>query len=354
MNYFKNNNFDLIRLVAGAQVMLLHGIEHLKVNAEGLRTFIAYFPGVPAFFFISGFLISASWERNPDLRVFAVNRALRIFPALWAIVVASGISLIFLFDPEILRAHVLPLLAWMLCQATFLQQWNPEFLRGYGVGVMNGSLWTISVELFFYVLIPILYIWTRNPARLRSLLWLTIVASFAVQFVIHADLIEGLPAILTTLVDVSFVPWVGMFCLGVVAQRSIERIFPIVENRALIFILAFAALSVFSHHFPLYPFLKGRSNALGIVNYLLMCATILSIAYSWRGLADRLLRRNDISYGIYIIHMPVINAFLALGWSGITAFGAMIATTVALATISWLVIEKPALRLKPRSLYQHG
>jgi peptidoglycan/LPS O-acetylase OafA/YrhL len=299
-------------------------------------------------------LISASWERNPDLRIFSINRALRIFPALWAIVVASGISLIFLFGPEVLKAHSLSMLAWILCQATLFQQWNPEFLHDYGVGVMNGSLWTISVELCFYVLIPILYIWTKSAVRLRFLLWLTIFASFAVQIVFHTDWIDGMPPILTKLAEVSFVPWVGLFCLGVVAQRSIDRIYPIVENRALVFMLAFVTLSVFTHHFPLYRILGGRSNALGVVNYILMCATIVSIADSWRGLADRLLRRNHVSYGIYVIHMPVINAYLALGWTGITAFGAAIATIVVLATISWFVIEKPELRLKPRSRYQHG
>ena len=86
MDYLRKNNFDLIRLAAASQVMLLHGITHLEVDAPLLEQFVAYFPGVPAFFLISGFLISASWERNSDLRIFTANRALRIFPALWATV----------------------------------------------------------------------------------------------------------------------------------------------------------------------------------------------------------------------------------------------------------------------------
>ena len=34
---------------------------------------------------------------------------------------------------------------------------HPDFLRGYGVGVLNGSLWTIPVELQFYALVPLIY-----------------------------------------------------------------------------------------------------------------------------------------------------------------------------------------------------
>ena len=72
MNYFRENNFDAIRLVAASQVMVVHRMEHLHVSMPALRSVITAFPGVPAFFFISGFLISASWERNPDLRIFGI------------------------------------------------------------------------------------------------------------------------------------------------------------------------------------------------------------------------------------------------------------------------------------------
>jgi len=55
---FKTNNFDLVRLLAALQVILVHGygVEYLP----WLNSAIAMFPGVPMFFVISGFLVSAS------------------------------------------------------------------------------------------------------------------------------------------------------------------------------------------------------------------------------------------------------------------------------------------------------
>lgn len=51
-----NNNFDLIRLFTALQVAILHMDRHLNLNLS-FANFLAYFPGVPIFFFISGYLI---------------------------------------------------------------------------------------------------------------------------------------------------------------------------------------------------------------------------------------------------------------------------------------------------------
>jgi hypothetical protein len=50
MDYFKQNNFDLIRLVAAAQVMLFHTMHYMAVPVGSLKTIVAYLPGVPALF----------------------------------------------------------------------------------------------------------------------------------------------------------------------------------------------------------------------------------------------------------------------------------------------------------------
>lgn len=73
--FYKSNNFDIIRLFAELQVIAVHLIEHFYAGSlPWFGPLIAIFPGFPFLFFISGFLISAAWNRNPDVKMFALNR----------------------------------------------------------------------------------------------------------------------------------------------------------------------------------------------------------------------------------------------------------------------------------------
>ena len=87
------NNFDVLRLVAAAMVLVSHSF--VVVGAH--EPHVGHFPlgtlGVEIFFAISGFLVAKSWFAQPRLRAFAVKRGLRILPALTVTVVLSAFVL---------------------------------------------------------------------------------------------------------------------------------------------------------------------------------------------------------------------------------------------------------------------
>jgi peptidoglycan/LPS O-acetylase OafA/YrhL len=56
----------------------------------------------------------------------------------------------------------------------------------------------------------------------------------------------------------------------------------------------------------------------------------------------------DLSYGLYLFHMPVANVLLDSGLSGSASAFPFVFSVVPLALISWYVVEKPALAMKPR------
>ncbi len=91
---FRDNNFDLLRLLAAMQVMLFHGISHFQLEQDlpVLLEVLRPFPGVPIFFFVSGFLISRSYKSNSRIAEFVQNRSLRIFPALVVCTLAALLS----------------------------------------------------------------------------------------------------------------------------------------------------------------------------------------------------------------------------------------------------------------------
>ena len=133
---FSENNFDLIRLVAAAEVAVRHTLVNVAPDSFGyaLKVVFALVPGVPIFFFLSGYLISRAWERSPTASDYFRNRALRLFPGLWACI---AVSVLLLFATGYLATAswtFARLALWVGCQGSVFQFWNPEFLRAFEIG----------------------------------------------------------------------------------------------------------------------------------------------------------------------------------------------------------------------------
>lgn len=155
MTINRNNNFDLIRLIAAFQVLIWHGAEHLEVfdKLYGFLVILYQLPGVPIFFTISGFLISYSLERNNfELKKYFKNRSFRIFPALWVCTIITAILFSCFAKSFILKDLVM----WFLAQISFFQFYASPTLKTWGVGHPNGSLWSIAIELQFYLVLPVI------------------------------------------------------------------------------------------------------------------------------------------------------------------------------------------------------
>lgn len=76
---FQPNNYDLLRLFAEFQVVFIHSVKELQLKKKPAYDLLADFHGGSIFFILSGFLISAAWERNRDIVNFVKNRTLLIF-----------------------------------------------------------------------------------------------------------------------------------------------------------------------------------------------------------------------------------------------------------------------------------
>jgi peptidoglycan/LPS O-acetylase OafA/YrhL len=341
----RRNNFDLIRLAAASQVLWVHAVRHMQIElAQPLVAFdwlLRAFPGVPLFFVVSGFLVTDAWIRAPDPFIYARNRLLRVFPALWASIAFSlALLLGFGFGPT-LANHSHLVLLWLLAQASVVQVWNPDFLRGFGVGVVNGSLWTIPVELQFYAALPLLL---RLPRRA----WPAIVAA---SLLVYA-LVEGprpLP-LPNRLLLVSLLPWLSCFGLGVLARLHLSNVLPWVTGRFAAWLglhLAVHAAAAFAGLADL-PWVEAATRPL-------LAALVLSAAFTRPTLAAATLGGHDISYGLYLVHMPVLNAFVEGGRAGsVPSTPVAVLLCYALALASWLAVERPALRLKDRPLIRRG
>jgi peptidoglycan/LPS O-acetylase OafA/YrhL len=341
-----------MRLFAASQVAFLHARDFMLPNAPDnmFLEILRLFPGVPIFFFVSGYLISKSYESTPAVWEYAKNRVLRLYPAL---IVCVAVNILLVWSTGYLKTQSVTfqdVLMLFFAKASFIQFYNPDFMRGFGDGVLNGSLWTICVELQFYVLTPLIYLSFAGKDRQvgnRALLVLLVVflgANRLLDFLHH----DYGAQVWWKLFRVSFIPWIYMFLTGMLFQRNFARLSNSVSKAPAILVVggyigvAYALVQYFGFE---------TGNYISPLLFFLIIFVIFRLAYLAPRRVNNILKGNDVSYGIYIWHMPFINQMLYFGkGTTVTDAAIVVALSISIAVLSWCLIEKPALKLKTFTL----
>ncbi len=328
------NNFHLLRLMAALQVAFVHLVEWLRVPvADGVLFVVGLFPGVPIFFAISGYLIADSCLRTSP-RMYATHRMLRIYPALW-VCFAVTVCILAGFG-QLNGAEPPKVWAWALGQVTFFQ-YTPTFLEGYGTGSVNGVLWTIMVELQFYVALPfILRFIGTSKARFAGLFFVSL--TIGVVYLMQ----RGSDTILDKALFRCVASWLYIFLVGVFLRLHPELVNRL-KGRAVPVLMVYLLMAAVAAGLGL-PITGNDATPLTTIP---LAVFVIAMAYTLPSLSNRLLGPHDISYGIYIYHMVVVNVLVHTGRTGTWVHVAMaLLIAVALAAVSWVVVERPALRLK--------
>ena len=349
----KTNNFDLIRLLAALQVLVTHSMEHMKFQSSTLKLLAAilnYVPGVPIFFTVSGFLIYASFDRNHDLKNYFRSRFLRIFPGLWLCLLFTITLLIYFGFINLHNVFSKPFIAWLLSQVTFFQFYTPDMMRAFGVRNPNGSLWTIPIEITFYIAIPLVFYLVKTfKMRRNYLLILLSILSIAYNYwySIHFKQNADDQTILVKLMGLNLAPYLFYFLLGSLAYENWPLIKKYYEGKGLIWLCIYIVYClIFSGWLQKFS-PSYWVSFYGFISVVILSQTILSLAYTTVNASKKLLKGNDISYGVYLYHMPVVNTFIMLGYkSDDLALLWIFIVSVLLALLSWKLVEKPMLALK--------
>lgn len=340
------NNFDLIRFFAALQVVYGHSLTHLKIEnylVHFFYGFLKYFPGVPIFFTVSGFLIFWAYDRNPNIKKYILNRVLRLYPALYVCLIITIVLLVYNSSGNLLNNQ--NFYVWLVAQLTVFQFYTPNILRFWGVGTPNGSLWTIAVEVQYYILVPLIFLIMRKMKKwlvLLSLILASILANFTLN-VMPENIIQKLAF-------VSIIPYLFNFLIGSVFYIFWNKLGNLVQNNLYKWALAYAAyILIFDVMFEFNLTSYHITNIFQPISMVILSCLVLSFAFSMNTLSERFLKHNDISYGVYIYHMLVVNTLITLGYIGDVKYLILtFAITVILAYISWRSIEKPALSLKKK------
>lgn len=345
----RDNNFDLIRLLAAMQVMLMHAVVWLEMPLPpNVMEIIDWFPGVPIFFFVSGYLIVSSFARSPSTVEFLRNRAIRIFPGLWVCLFVSFVLVA--IQGSLAESNLVPkALVWLFVNGTIFQ-----FAGAVGTGVANGALWSISTELQFYILVPLIGFFFAP--KIETILYrsLLIIVAIILSGVVHAWVLHQVGSLHPWLYQALYASILAngyFFLFGVLAYCWRDRLLQFTCGRGILFLSLYVALRYVLSAVG-YSANSVHSSILSVFVYPFLVLAVLSMAHSFPGLARGLLRGNDFSYGIYIYHMPIIYAFIHYEWLGIGGFVGAATLVLMCAIISWFFIEKPMLKYKKYSAQQ--
>ena len=351
------NNFDLIRLLAALQVLFNHAAGWLALPEPSLSLFLdrLLFPGRPDFFRRQRISGRALVPRLPGER-----GGLRLAPGAahlpWAVGQSNPHSLL------LAATGALPL--WNLGEPRFWRWLVGTFVGGSELpGLLVGRahfvwtgfydqfpssvLWTITVELGFYALTPVVFLAFRRRGLTLVLIAVGAALSLYGARTMMTWRATDLQALKTAALTYSPAPYVWVFLIGAAITYEWERVRAVFVGKAVYWAPLYAALC--------YADLKLFGNividllALGplaIPRMFVLGCLVISFAYTLPQLS-RPLRGIDLSYGIYLYHMLVVFTLRGAGLvEAAWLWPVVLVAPAAIATLSWFFVERPMLRLK--------
>jgi exopolysaccharide production protein ExoZ len=330
----RQNNVDLLRALAVTAVFIHHGRYVFGGDMLFFGVHGGWF-GVQLFFVISGYLISASCS-NHSLRVYALHRIFRIVPAYLFFFLAIGIGG---------RRISLEAIAWdpwgFLANVTMLQHLFPAALIRFDILHVS---WTLTIEVLWYALAPLLLIgnrmlrWPTVAVTLFvSTAWVCIATTGALDW-IYPGMSDTNPDYAYLFVVNHFFAQAIFFAFG--AWIYFHQDFVARFNPVLTLCLALLTFMAMPYYRSVHPiFVTGVGIALLLVTALngptIRSRMVFFVA--------------ETSYAIYLCHFPVMLWVRhRLGMEGLAGALFSAGLTLLLASLSYILIEKPGVRIGRR------
>jgi len=319
---------DGLRGIAILLVVLFHywqlSFWRIPVPGTGDRTFesVQYsgFLGVELFFFLSAFCLfyphakaMAGLGPVPGLRHFAYRRAIKIVPSYVLALFVLGVFYADLYPSTLPEGK----LADLAMHLGFMHNWTEQTQ-----GSFDGVLWSLGVEVQFYVLFPALArVFRRSP-------WLTAVGMIAVALWYRWWEREGSLAQLPFR-EHQLPAYVDLFALGMLAAyllvwirereaaalRLRHAFTAIAVTATVLTLLMFDWLHAVRYDAPASVWQSQNRIWVGLLFATVAVASVFATGAWRRVLANRvLLFLSAISYNLYIWHQAVGVLIRKRGW----------------------------------------
>jgi peptidoglycan/LPS O-acetylase OafA/YrhL len=333
------NNFDFLRLLFASMVVFAHIFELTKgQNTFPFLSHLDSFLPVAGFFIISGFLIGRSYDRSKSLADYFSKRAKRLLPGYVLIILVTAILLVFVstfdFSTYFGSPMLFKFLAGNLIFLNFIEPCLPGVFLHNEMCAINGSLWTIKVEVGFYIIVPVLAFLIRKFNRPLLFLLVLYVLVLIHNYLLERYLAVRSPGMYFTLSH-QLPALMTYFISGMILHYYFDFLF---KNKAIVAAIAFPIFLM--EYFYNYHYLQPITLAL----------VLFYFAYSSRfKMFNNVGKHGDFSYGIYIYHFPLIQLFVFWGMFNAdhnrwTSMILLLTIVAIIAWVSWNFVEKRFLK----------
>ncbi|WP_181427398.1 acyltransferase [Curtobacterium sp. MCPF17_011] len=344
-----------LRFYAAFAVLLCHAVPRLAPVPVLSELSEIGAIGVGFFFVLSGFILAWTWRPTDRTSHFWVKRFARIYPLHLATLVAA-----------VVLASLTGANNWMSVAASvpLLQAWGPESWRAGG----NGPSWSLSVEMFFYLVFPfVIRPLMRTSGRHRLVIAAAVVIAMAVWNAGYFGLTRlDVPnaAIVSSYTNPLY--RLGEFVLGIIVAgefragwRPRVRLGYVVALGAAWYALLALANSVLAGRVGLSTLPYGLLDLafLPVSVALIVAAAASDLFGLGTGLRGRVhVALGQWSFALYLIQMLVITAVVHVfgekssTGTGLPLLGWVIVTCVALSGAVFRFVERPAERMLRQAL----
>lgn len=302
----QKNSFDDIRIICCFIVIYEHcvALTNISYPILGLRD-----AAVNVFFILSGYWVTRSYMHADCLMTYVKKRFKKIFPMLWGVVITCALFFS-VFSTLGLKAYFssADLYKYIVCNGltlNFLCQSLPGVFAGtYSNGAINGALWTLKIEIGFYLILPFLYHFYRKARNKKRILICMMLSTVLIQILIIFVVRHfSLPRVLEWQLP-CYLPY---FLFGMILSLDelIENF--VIKSKGLFIICLLVFIS--GHMFNIRPFIFLEFISVGVIVFFMA-----NNVHSFIG------RRENLSYGMYLIHFPIIQMLAWLGFFNRYAF----------------------------------
>lgn len=289
---------------------------------------------VPVFFILSGFWVTRSFLNSSSLKQYIGKRCKKIFPQYILVVVLCAFLFVFFSDLRVNQYFSSPVFfKYLLANVFTLNFLCPDLPGVETVSGINGALWTIKIELGFYIILPvILFVIYKLSTQIKNtseLVYYSINKNIpykrclfntvcVVLYVLSVCCMIFFPLITNYLAlpDALNNQLPSLFCYFAAGMLCLENLDFLLKKSIIFFPIALSVSVLY---------LVFKWQVVFVLFPLALAITVITVGFK----ITIFPQMRDFSYGMYLTHFPIINVLCTTDIFSVHPFSALLLVCAA-------------------------